>query len=299
MVIYIAGYGRSGSTILSIILGAHPEIASVGEIAFAHEDWFDPNRACSCLRPYPECEFWSDFLPLAHPQATRSARLTERVLALPLLWLGLLPGSRRSAYQAFQANLLAGIRRKTAKPIIVDASKSARLTAARPLALARLLDEDVFVIHMVRDGRATVRSLVRTGSNWALEGRVPPLKAPVLRAVLGWVLTNLWTSTLRWALGRDRYIRLRYEDFVAEPGATLRRLGNFLGVNLEPVVERLQAGETFSAEHMVGGNRVRFETQIALRPNAVAAKDTALAGRERQLFALLGAWLNRRYGYAD
>ena len=32
-IIYIMGYGRSGSTLLDIILGNHPEIQSLGEVA--------------------------------------------------------------------------------------------------------------------------------------------------------------------------------------------------------------------------------------------------------------------------
>ena len=59
-ILYIAGYGRSGSTVLNIILGNHSSITSVGELSFLPEDWTNHHRVCSCGAPYHTCEFWKD-----------------------------------------------------------------------------------------------------------------------------------------------------------------------------------------------------------------------------------------------
>jgi len=47
-VIYIAGWGRSGSTLIDGILGHTPGLVSVGEIKFIWERGFIENRRCSC-----------------------------------------------------------------------------------------------------------------------------------------------------------------------------------------------------------------------------------------------------------
>ena len=38
-IIYIAGYGRSGSTVLDIMLGDHPRIFSGGELTYLFDDY--------------------------------------------------------------------------------------------------------------------------------------------------------------------------------------------------------------------------------------------------------------------
>jgi hypothetical protein len=66
--LYIEGYGRSGSTLLDIVLGNHPEVESVGElINLPYSGWYEgwisgkPTRSpyCACGERMLECEFWS------------------------------------------------------------------------------------------------------------------------------------------------------------------------------------------------------------------------------------------------
>src|SRR5205085_11701092 len=62
------------------------------------------------------------------------------------------------------------VRNRSGRPIVLDASKSARGAGARAIALQRLAGEDVYLVHLVRDGLASVDAMVSTGSNWAIEG---------------------------------------------------------------------------------------------------------------------------------
>src|SRR5688500_13230575 len=55
----IIGHGLSGSTLLTLLLGAHPEIATVGELVIAARYKDDPiAHICSCGSPYRACPFW-------------------------------------------------------------------------------------------------------------------------------------------------------------------------------------------------------------------------------------------------
>ena len=58
-VVYIAGVGRSGSTVLDSVLGNHPAIQSVGELSRLANDGWIHNFYCSCGEPAKECPFWS------------------------------------------------------------------------------------------------------------------------------------------------------------------------------------------------------------------------------------------------
>ena len=52
--IYISGYGRSGSTLLSALLDRHPNVWVLGEaMAF-----FRANARCLCGEQLDRCEFW-------------------------------------------------------------------------------------------------------------------------------------------------------------------------------------------------------------------------------------------------
>ncbi len=46
-ILYIAGMGHSGSTLLDILLNNHPKIFSVGDFLFFKE-WIRKNYLCSC-----------------------------------------------------------------------------------------------------------------------------------------------------------------------------------------------------------------------------------------------------------
>src|SRR5947208_1570085 len=55
--VYVMAHSFSGSTLLSFLLGAHPEVATVGEMyispAFNTEGYL-----CSCGEPIDGCPFW-------------------------------------------------------------------------------------------------------------------------------------------------------------------------------------------------------------------------------------------------
>ena len=58
--IYIGGYGRSGSTLLEYLLTAHPEVVACGEIE-RHLRVFTRRRACTCGESVRHCQVWGEF----------------------------------------------------------------------------------------------------------------------------------------------------------------------------------------------------------------------------------------------
>jgi Sulfotransferase family len=225
-------------------------------------------------------------------------RAVERASFLPRVWLGRVSGKVREAYRASQEQVFGHALARSGAAIVVDSSKSARLTVGRSFALKRLAGNDVYFLHLVRDGWATLGSRVVTGSNWALEGYAREPRLPTLRAVVGWVWSNCCASMMRRAFGSERYLLLRYEDFLSDPAASLRKIGELVGVDTSVLIERVERGVAFDVGHVVGGNRVRFQKAITLRRQEETSKEQRLTRRQRLLFSILGGWLNRRYGYS-
>ena len=127
--------------------------------------------------PYGKCRFWKDFFPFGSPTSdlTRLVRKVEKLSFIPRLLLGWVTKKDRDAYRACQARLFDQVVSHVGKPIVVDSSKSAWKAAGRFLALCRLAGQDVYVVHLVRNGLATMESLTVTGSDRALKGTSRPL----------------------------------------------------------------------------------------------------------------------------
>jgi len=78
--VYIGGYGRSGSTLLEYLLAAHPEVVACGEIE-RHLRVFARRRTCTCGEPARHCQVWGEFQHksgrlegLDHPTQLTSSR---------------------------------------------------------------------------------------------------------------------------------------------------------------------------------------------------------------------------------
>ena len=57
-IIYIAGAGRSGSTLVDITLGSIENHWSLGELFFFVENGLMLGEYCSCGKKVQECDFW-------------------------------------------------------------------------------------------------------------------------------------------------------------------------------------------------------------------------------------------------
>ena len=61
MIVLICSAGRSGSTLLDLLIGAHPQGASLGEFSFLGKA-IALDQDCSCGQHMSACEPWQDVL---------------------------------------------------------------------------------------------------------------------------------------------------------------------------------------------------------------------------------------------
>lgn len=296
--VYIAGYGRSGSTILDILLGNHPLIFGGGELTNCFTEWAGPNR-CSCGEIYSDCQFWQQVLARSGNASLAqdfgpAYRLTRQIEARSIRPSWVRHTSPAQAYGALWRALFEAIGRTSGASMIVDSSKSTARCARRSQALAELCGLDVRLVHLVRDPRAIMWSVQR-GSNRKLEaGQSGAGSGGSTRALLSWMVVNL---SVHRAIERNpelNALQVRYEDLVAHPGPTLENLGRFLNVNMKPVIDRVGSQDTLDPGHGVSGNRMR--RRGTLRLVADREWERALPASSKRLARL--SWpLARRYGY--
>lgn len=297
-ILYIAGYSRSGSTLLDIVLGNACGTASVGEIAFIGSDWSDDKLRCSCGEPYRSCPVWRGLFTSAAEalEAHAILRRVEESAALASIERGNLSAELGSAYRDIARRIFSHARARLGAEMIVDSSKSARATVGRFLALSRYADLDVSVVHFVRSGLATADSYAAHGSNWVQEGRVAHYPLVVPRAVIGWRMAHeRIIHLLKW-VDPEKLMRMRYEDLVLDPVGVITAIGAFAAIDVAPAVDKLKRGEPHPVGHLVGGNRMRTQKAIVIKPRD-NAESTNLNLLERSIYSLVAASLDKKFGY--
>ena len=295
-VVYVLSSPHSGSTVLGILLGSHPDVFFAGELNAVPDPAWQPGRFCSCQAETRACEFWSevrrDFETSTTPEELRRGeRRFEGWSSVPKGILLHSVHSRAILNHTRHLNqLIQTIAGRSGKPIVIDSSK----VAGRGLLYGWVPHDelDVRYLHVVRDGRGvvwsrTIRALRKdVGPNW--RARPPPVLA------LLWVGANV-LSTLLFSFRRGRYLRIRYEDLVADPSATLERVGRFLGVDLTEVIAAVREQRPIPVTHVVGGNRLRLNQTLTLRSDTKWERD--LPEEDERIFWGIAGWLARLYGY--
>ena len=301
-VLYIAGSGRSGSTILDTVLGNHPDVESVGEACHvATEAWLSHDGYCACGKPGRECPFWTE----VHRQWSRRVGTVDMagyVKTMRAIESCLRPSavqgqmaahySQYLDYARLTVGLLAAIRDVSGSEIVVDSSK----TASRASVLSMIEGVDFRMIHIVRDCRGVAWSRKKRFRKDKRAGVAKDDQGNrVSHSALVWMRANLIVSQLRRHLPPERSIRLRYEDLVVQPDVELRRIGSLIELDLSDLATAVVGGQPMTVGHTIAGNRMRMSGAVQLRPDLEWVEK--LAWREQATCWSLAGWLMKAYGY--
>lgn len=301
-VLYIAGAGRSGSTIVDNILGQIPGFFSAGEITYIWQRFIVEQRKCGCGEVGKNCPVWSKVLarigspgPEVASLMVAKARSASRIRHVPSM---VAPGgddrlhsTLGSPYLDRLGDLYKAVTEVTRSNVIIDSSKF----PGYGKVVSSLHGVDVRVMHLVRDSRAVAYSWLRTKPQPDTDLRSHMMQRKVTTVAPRWITANLATEVL-FGRGSRSYVRIRYEDFAAEPhkilDAALQRIG--LGKLPAGIVEDGYA--ELDTTHTVSGNPSRFSTgSIALRVDDEWR--SALERRDSRLVTSLTFPLLARYGY--
>jgi hypothetical protein len=266
-VLSIVGPGRSGTTILASVLGEVDGVVSGGELRWLWRRGLLERRSCGCGLPPDECPVWSQVLARALPSGAETpaaiaaaqdelSSLRHRLRAIRSAtgggddW----PALRR--VRATTGRLIPAIAEVTGARVVIDSSKRAQDAAV----LAGLADVDHYVLHMVRDPGAVAFSWQRRDKMIRVaEGTRAMATRRLLPSVARWTENCLGAEALHRLVPPERWMSLRYEDFAAEPRATVSRILAFLGEDAAPPF----VGEdtvVLGVNHTVAGNPNRFRT---------------------------------------
>ncbi|CAK0744362.1 conserved hypothetical protein [Gammaproteobacteria bacterium] len=255
MILYIAGYGRSGSTVLDLKLGKRFGCVSLGEISSLYADANRYQSArCGCGSGYDECSLWG---PLIRNGGFAEKVRMMRIYQTPMMlsaWLRVVSLIRNGFIPqraAFLSVLRAPIQRAEEQypgGIYVDSSKTTWFSVRRPLFLAEL-GYQVVIIHIRRPLKDVLAS-VRLGDNKVLMGDRKQEKLFRLpRAAFSYFFANSYASLLRF---RFPYLQVSQVELRDNEDAVLKKVHDFL------VQQGLDTYRRYEAAHVVSGNRLKF-----------------------------------------
>ena len=299
---YIMGHGYSGSTLLTFLLGTHPEIATIGELGIAPQAKTTPEEyLCSCHTPVRECGFWRtvsremekrghafdiwdadlDFRARGGGVADVILRAVQRGPVLETartVGLSVVPRARREFSRVLSriralAEVVAGLKGSI---VFLDASKRPE----RATLMRRGSGMDIRVIHLVRDGRAVAWSTMKN------------LGVGPEEAAASWVIDNQASEAARRHFPASHWMRLRHEEVCADPLGILMKVHTFLGVTPKNGYHNFRGLE----QHIIG-NRMRLANTSEIRLDD--RWKTALTPEQRAIIDRSVAPMNRRYGYGD
>jgi hypothetical protein len=227
-VIYILAWGRSGSTLLDLSLGAVDGFFSLGEFSAIWEAGWSAHLPCGCGKPIPDCEIWSRVLekaggPSIDPRWMADARLRfsrERDM------LGLLRMSRNRSRMSSDLRRYVDTMRRvyfatadlTGSEVLVDSSK-----VPSDAAMLMLMDGiEPYFLHLVRDPRATAHSWGKTRTQPTEHGELPMPRLGPAYSSMRWLARNIEAELLSRIAGPSKSLRIRFEDFVSHPHDTLK-----------------------------------------------------------------------------
>jgi Sulfotransferase family len=305
-VLYIAGSGRCGSTVLGSVLEQIDGFFSPGELLHFWDRGVIDQHPCGCGSPVQHCPLWGRVIQeigAEDPQALAREMIellykVSRLRQLPMVVSGVgrhVLAGPLEAYVTGLSRLYSSIQRVTGVPVLVDGSKD----PCHAYLLGMVPSVKLHLLHLVRDPRAVTYS-------WQRKRQLFPMTAnqrtvymhqhSILKSTAMWNGFNIGIEAVRTRLSPDRYLRMTYEDFAREPVAQLRRIMAFLDVPVDsfPFV---RPGELLlGRNHSVSGNPSRFATgAVQLRSDDEWRR--GMRSIDKRLVMLLSWPLSMRYGY--
>lgn len=270
--LYIAGTGRNGSTLLERILNEVPGIFAVGELG--HNVQHNHSKICLCGEKLTVCPVWQAITHEINSQLDEekfrqldlkylSPKGIERLKLLTRQKESPLPDDLQQYLHGLAIKYQA-IHKHKAGQILTDST----VDALYGYYLSLIPSIDLYILHLIRDPRGVSYSWqqLKFASPSAKKPWTPQF--PPSKSALKWLKRNIFIE-MKWARS-GKYLRIHYEDLVENPSAVVAKIANRLSLKLENIDfikgNRVSLGEN----HLIGGNLDALKKgreEIVLKPD--------------------------------
>ncbi len=261
--VYILSTGRSGSTLLDVLLGAQPECWTLGEFQLL-DIGVGRQMPCGCHQQLSQCEFWRPVVnrvrqtlrfPLGyfrsgrHPcgKVLRWEFLPSILMARPLSFQRIAAEAYGvSNFTALDEARYAAEQHQDKVSWLIDASKD----PYRLLWLQSSGHFDIRVIHLIRRPEGFVSNMMRSAD---ASGTLA-----VVKYAGRWLIDNVIGLAILWRMFWPETVKtVHYEELAADPESVIGDICHWLEVPFE--ADRTHSTR-YDVNHGIAGNRPRWES---------------------------------------
>ena len=258
-IIYIAGAGRSGSTLLDISLGNMDDCFSLGELIFFVENGILKNEYCSCGSRVMDCSFWGVIVFKWNKERKLSNKLfidvQYKLLRNKRFLINLF--TKPSHYKDYIQDvkkLYDIIFKESDHNTIIDSSKNGNY-----IKILKKINQEVEVVQLKRrflDRYKSTRKHLQFNPSQGIEREVKPMS--FYYSFLTWFFDNF---TVWFHSAGMKITRVYYHDFIHNPTRVISEIIDTKDNEKELLKNR---GPLFS-KHLVAGSRFRMHNKLFIR----------------------------------
>jgi len=162
------------------------------------------------------------------------------------------------------------------KKVFADALKD----SIRVKYLQHIEELDLYVIHIVRDVRGSISSIMKNNK----------IKDPAV-AAKHWLILNMNSERAKRYVPASRWIRITYDELCLAVQTTMDCIADFIGIPRAVIPENI-----YEVEHHILGNRMRMR-----RSSSIILDESwknKLTQHDLNIIARIAGDMNRYFGHA-
>lgn len=271
--LYIMGCGRSGTTIMGFVLGNGECCLDLGEATDflkreGEPNGFGPETANGKFWAAVAQRVLQEIPDIFKGQNKAELSAVERHERFLPLILNSISKEKVSNYKRYAQVLYDNIAREAdGYGCFIDSSKY----PGRGYLLSKYLDNfDVYIVHLVRDPAKVVKSFGDKDKNQGYKN--------IFHANIYYFVINFFCFLVRLSCGKDKYIKVKYEDVVSSAEDTLQRISNKSGIDFDVPIKRIKGGEPLRRGYIFNGNRMRMKQEVTLKGPSEPSSSLGLGG---------------------
>ncbi len=246
------GAGRSGTTLLDILLGNHPACESIGEINRYFNRFGEPHKT----KNENELLFWKKVKDEViecfgeHELLNQRKNFKKFEYYSGVFTPKFLHQKDYNSYLNFTSQILKTLGRYHNNKILIDSSKY-------PLRQRILKDlgYDVRTIFLIRRPSSVIRSFMKKKLEQPPKG--------FFEAFFYYLITNLFCHFQN--IRNSKCVLVTYEDLILKPKETLDLISRVSDMDMNVLKAKIEKDEDLKVGYLFDGNRIRLSESIKLK----------------------------------
>ena len=254
-IVYIMGAGRSGTTILGVLLSASENYFHVGEINKFYEY---KGKANGVSKGHDTFDFYSEIYNDLNIRETKTFSKIEYHSSFIKLCFNLFSSSLINKYVTQQKKLFNAIHKKTKNKFIIDSSKY----GGRLLALDKYFNYDISLIYIVRHPVSYLRTVSKNS--------VEQPRQSFIKALIYYFFINL-ICKISYFNFNGKKIKVKFENLQMTPANTIKDIEGSLNLKFSISKNNLIKNKAFSTGKIFEGNRIRLKESIKFEKKSISS----------------------------